>query len=566
MSDTTRSTSRRLTGIAFALAGALGVGAAHAANYATGGSGEYRNEILWLTWGGGGNGVHDQALVNGSTTSATIPVTATQTLQVNCRIDDITGGAATGAGLRSYRSGNYSGDPLDDLYNIGASGNTNALIAGINTGTASETKDFVIECDATLGGLAYRIPGLVMADAESLEAGGTIPAPTEYLQGTANGVWNVVEMLRVAGRTYYATKSSTGAEQTLRFGPGGQGTGTSPGAITFLNFNPDAYQPGTEAIDMAFTIKGGGRTAIAIGLLVPKADFGDAPAGYGNPSHLLASLVPVADGLAANGTAVDINSASFQLGALAPPSSGYLGSTGPDGESTAQPGTDADGDGDTGSAGAAEEDAWPAGYALSTDQAGDPLSQAVACNGTGTVAGWIDFDRNGSFDPGERAAAGCSGGSATLQWTLPATLAPGASYVRLRYASDPAQLADASSEAEDGEVEDHRIDIVAASADLRIEKTNPDTEVESGASTTYTITVTNDGPSAADGAVVSDDWTAVPGLDCSAGPLSCTGSGGAQCPGAVTTAQLQAGVAIPALPNAGVVTFALTCEVTASGE
>src|SRR5688500_15178217 len=87
MSDTTRSTSLRLTGIAIALAGALGGGAAHAANYANGGTGEYRNEILWLTWGGGGNGTHDQALVNGSATSATIAVTPTRTLQVNCQLN-----------------------------------------------------------------------------------------------------------------------------------------------------------------------------------------------------------------------------------------------------------------------------------------------------------------------------------------------------------------------------------------------------------------------------------------------------------------------------------------------
>jgi hypothetical protein len=568
MSDTNRSTSLRLTGIAIALAGALGGGAAHAANYATGGTGEYRNEILWLTWGAGGNGTHDQPLVNGSTTTATIAVTPTQTLQVNCQLNAITGGATNGAGLRSYRSGNYSGDPLDDLYNGGSTGTANTLIAGINTGTASETKDFVVECNATLGGVAYRIPGLVMADAESLEAGGTIAAPAEYLQGTATGVWNVVEMLRVAGRTYYATKTNAGAEQTLRFGPGGQATGTSPGAITFLTFNDGAYTPGTQAIDMAFTIKGGGRTAIAIGLLVPKADFADAPASYGNPAHLLPTLEPVADGLAADGAAVDINSPGFQLGALAPPASGYLGSTGPDGESTSQPNANANGDDSNGSAGNTEEDAWPAGYTLSTDQAGDPLSQAVVCNGTGTVAGWIDFNGNGSFEPGERAAAACSGGSVNLNWTLPATLAPGASYVRLRYASNAAQIADATSEADDGEVEDHRIEIVAAVADLRVEKTNPDTEVESGASTTYTITVTNDGPDAADGAVVSDDWTTIPGLDCSAGPLTCTASGtaGTQCPAAVTPAQLQAGVAIPVLPNGGVVTFALTCEVTATGE
>lgn len=567
MSDTNRSTSLRLTGLAIALAGVLGSGTAHAANYATGGTGEYRNEILWLTWGAGGNGTHDQALVNGSATAATIAVTPTQTLQLNCQINAITGGATNGAGLRSYRSGNYSGDPLDDLYNIGSTGNTNTLIAGVNTGTASETKNFVVDCNATLGGVPYRIPGLVMADAESLEAGGTIAAPSEYLQGTAIGVWNVVEMLRVAGRTYYATKTNAGIEQTLRFGPGGQNTGTSPGAITFLTFANGAYAPGTEAIDMAFTIKGGGRTAIAIGLLVPKADFGDAPGSYGNPAHLLPILEPVADGLAANGTAVDINDPAFPLGALAPPSSGYLGSTGPDGESASQPNANATGDDTNGSA-PDDENAWPANYTISTDQSGDPLSQAVVCNGTGTVAGWIDFDRNGSFEPAERAAAACSGGSATLNWTLPATLTPGASYVRLRYASNAAQIADATSEADDGEVEDHRIEIVAAVANLQIDKTNPDTTVESGDTTTYTITVTNNGPAAADNATVSDDWTTIPGLDCSAGPLTCTASGtaGTQCPAAVTPAQLQAGVAVPVLPNGGVVTFALTCEVTATGE
>ena len=569
MSSTFHRSPLHLAAGALALAAALVASApAQAAAYATGGNGQYRNEILWLTWGGGANGTHDQALGNGASTTASIPVTATQSLDVSCSLGDITGGALPGAGLVSYRSGNYTGDPLDDLYNIGGTGNGNQLVAGINTATGTETKAFTVGCTATLGGQPYRIPGLVMADAESLEAGGTPAAPAEYLQGTASGTWNVVEMLRVAGRTYYATKSAAGSQQTLRFGPGGQGSGTSPGAMTFLTFNGAAYQGGSEAIEMAFTVKGGGRTAIAIGLLVPKADFGDAPGNYGDAAHLLASLVPVADGLAADGVPVDINSTTFQLGELAPPATGFLGSTGPDGESGSQAGPAATGDDTTGSAGASEEDGWPATPAISTAQAGSVLARSIACQGSGTVAGWIDFDRDGAFGANERSAAVCTGGSAALQWTLPATLQAGPTYVRLRYASVAAQVALPVGEADDGEVEDHRIEIVAPSADLRIEKTNPTAELESGATTLYTLRVINDGPAAADGAIVSDDWTTVVGLDCSAGPLTCTtaGTAGTTCPAAVTPAQLQAGVAIPVLPVAGEILLALTCRVTASGD
>lgn len=568
MSSTFHRSPLHLATGALALATALVVSTpVHAAAYATGGNGQYGNEILWLTWGGGVNGSHEQALVNGSSTSASIPVTATQSLDVTCALDAITGGATAGGGLVSYRSGNYTGDPLDDLYNIGGTGNANQLVGGINTTTGTETKRFTVDCTATLGGQPYRIPGLVMADAESLEAGGTPAAPAEYLEGTASGTWNVVEMLRVAGRTYYATKTAAGSQQTLRFGPGGQGTDTSPGAITFLAFNGDAYQGGSERIEMAFTVKGGGRTAIAIGLLVPKADFGDAPAGYGDAAHLLASLVPVADGLAADGQPVDINSTAFQLGELAPPATGFLGSTGPDGESGSQAGPTATGDDSTGSAGTAEEDGWPVAPAISTAQAGSVLWRSIACQGPGTVAGWIDFDRDGTFAGGERSAAACTGGSATLQWTLPATLQAGPTYVRLRYAGVAAQVAAPIGEAGDGEVEDHRIEIVAPSADLRIEKTNLAAELVSGATTQYTLRVINDGPAAADGAIVSDDWTTVAGLDCSAGPLTCTTAGtvGTTCPAAVTPAQLQAGVAIPVLPVAGEILLALTCRVTASG-
>ncbi len=96
-------------------------------------------------------------------------------------------------------------------------------------------------------------------------------------------------------------------------------------------------------------------------------------------------------------------------------------------------------------------------------------------------------------------------------------------------------------------------------ADLSIAKSNGVSSVASGTATTYSIVVGNAGPDAADGAVVRDPAPA--GMTCTA--ASCGGeTGGAVCP-AVSVAALQssAGVAIPALPSGGSLTFTLTCTV-----
>jgi len=108
-------------------------------------------------------------------------------------------------------------------------------------------------------------------------------------------------------------------------------------------------------------------------------------------------------------------------------------------------------------------------------------------------------------------------------------------------------------------------------ADLRLTKTNTpgvngevdqaaDTVV-SGTTTIYTLTVTNLGPDAADGAVLADP--APTGATCTT--ASCTATGGATCPAptgaALVTALQGAGATIPALPLNGTVTVTLTCTV-----
>ncbi|WP_082563161.1 DUF11 domain-containing protein [Pseudoxanthomonas sp. Root65] len=88
----------------------------------------------------------------------------------------------------------------------------------------------------------------------------------------------------------------------------------------------------------------------------------------------------------------------------------------------------------------------------------------------------------------------------------------------------------------------------------------------SGQVKTFTVVVSNAGPAAADGAVVSD--TPGAGLTCPAAgnPITCAASGGGACPGAGALPSLVGGgVAVPVLPAGGVVTFTVPCQVSASG-
>ena len=111
-----------------------------------------------------------------------------------------------------------------------------------------------------------------------------------------------------------------------------------------------------------------------------------------------------------------------------------------------------------------------------------------------------------------------------------------------------------------------------ATANLSITKASTTSPVTAGGAITYTIVATNNGPSAADNATVSDDWTTLPGLDCSTatgnGATSCAASGtaGTQCPATVTPELLQAGVLVPVFPSGGILTFTLQCRVAATGQ
>ena len=103
---------------------------------------------------------------------------------------------------------------------------------------------------------------------------------------------------------------------------------------------------------------------------------------------------------------------------------------------------------------------------------------------------------------------------------------------------------------------------------LSITKSNASSTVMAGAQTTYTVVVTNHGPTAADGARLYDPVAA--GLSCITAPV-CVATGAAtSCPAGLTMAQLQnatppTGVALPTFGSGGVVTVTVVCGVTATG-
>ncbi|MEU4549677.1 GEVED domain-containing protein [Nonomuraea dietziae] len=153
-------------------------------------------------------------------------------------------------------------------------------------------------------------------------------------------------------------------------------------------------------------------------------DGSDAPASYGAASHILTDTF-LGNGVTADHTATD----SVTPRAL-------------------RQGTDTD-------------DAIAAGGPppLAGNARTYTLAVPVGGPSEAALAGWIDFDRNGKFDVGERAQASAEAGSTTreLTWSVPRTVRPGATWLRLRTAATDDGVARPTGWADSGEVEDYQI-------------------------------------------------------------------------------------------------------------
>ena len=98
-------------------------------------------------------------------------------------------------------------------------------------------------------------------------------------------------------------------------------------------------------------------------------------------------------------------------------------------------------------------------------------------------------------------------------------------------------------------------------ADLQISKNDGVTSVNAGGSTTYTIRVTNNGPSSVTGATLTD--AAATGLSKTA--VVCSGAVGNKCTSAPSIASLEgAGYSLPTLASGDFFEITLSTNVTAT--
>lgn len=446
------------------LLSALG-SSAGAAAYATGGSGAYRNQILWLTWGGGTNGTKNATLAEGASTSASLTLNG-QVLNVTCTLSNIvaqtnsSGNPSTG-GLQAYAPGTWVGDGLDDLYNIGGANTSNTLVNGIANATLNARYTFDITCTGTLNGAPYRIPGFVIADAEQSRS-------PEYVQGSADGTWNIIERAvngTCVGRTYNGILSAD--QRTLRLA-GTTTTDCSPSStsnygpmgVGLLTFNNSAYQGTNAQVKISVDMNGGGKSAVALGLLAAFIDFSDAPASYGTATHLFAPGFS-ADSLAPGAT-TNIAGPAFTVSSFNNTGRNALGTL-EDSESNGLTlNTAATADDQTG---VNDEDSLatnppPPLYAAP----GQTYTLRPSCSSTPTIQGWIDFNLNGEFDSNEASSqAVCTGGFATVNFTIPTGVKVGNSFLRLRSAFSATELTGAATNAPTGEVEDYALAITGPS-------------------------------------------------------------------------------------------------------
>lgn len=414
------------------------------ASFATGGSGKSGSEICWLTWGTSGNtvsnGTYYWSLAPGVTISATV--------------SGLTSTNNVASPLQAYNTGNYTDDGLQKLYS-----GINP-IGLINKGDGDKVS-FNIAVQLAINGVSTVYPGLVVGDAESMATGESISATT------SGSGW---QLLDLRNNTNFFTwldyqMNISNSKKTVSFYD-----------IAFSNVDMQgvAYSSGASSLSNV-TVEGSGRSAIAVGLVLP-FDLGDAPSSYGSAMHYLNNNT-------ASGSVLGNGSSSAILvgeTTLTNTANTYMGAANADADGSLSGSATADADDNDNND---DEDgvSFP-NSGLKINQTGTYSVTVKATNKNATKAatiyGWIDFNGDGIFSSNELAtttvaANKTNSANYTLTYTLDNykyaanTFRAGTTYARFRITTDALTNANSSSQIDqrsygvvtDGEVEDYTLTI-----------------------------------------------------------------------------------------------------------
>ena len=513
---------------------ALPVPQAEAVHGNPSGGGKFTRVIDWIDWTGMTNTRWENSKrilpdgASGVTWSTPSQISSDLWRTSRCTISDVRTTAAgrndpkltTHAGIQvEYKPGSWWGDGLARLYNdgrnysAGVAKNPNVTSSNLPLGIANlqdaSTHQFKIDCQAYVVTSSTQprkadlenfpnktevpMEGMVFADAEasnwsaqgSQEYISVAPEPSNPGQNVS---YYLMESARTAGCTTNSwvgvldISTASGTRRGLKLRPdAGEcsyqiSRGYGPSSVMFISNSKSGY----------VEIHGGGNSAVALGV-VSYIDLGDAPATYGAAGSVFQPLwsggllsgrgqsnIPPQTGpdqaepgiwynlsqAADQNRMATAKSALVRLGALTDTDEGIAQTTDASGDDV----TDTD-----------DEDALPDDWdrVVWTD-IGQKWSQQISCSGTDTkVAGWVDWNRDGSFSSDERSeVTSCSrAGKANLTWPVPpdakrSTLNGdgAATFMRLRItgplangqaAEDPQPTGIALN----GEVEDHQVQV-----------------------------------------------------------------------------------------------------------
>lgn len=454
-----------------------------------------REQIAWLSFGG-----HDQPIASGSTVTNWVLLGAQTRAEVTCTVTH-------SSSIRGYRPGSFAGDGFHYRYNSGAEGTSNQLVVGVATGTDGVQARFDVACAASLvtydghGWAAGNrvesapipFPGFVVADAESTNATSEW-VEFQALAPTTNPTWRILDRnYGCTGGFLQPDGPTTNASRTggvLRFSTVRNGLfGTGPAECSGSPGTSMAVAHADGVSTMRVVLNGSGHQAVALGYIL-SLDLGDAPAPYGVAG---AYNLPW------------VNTATLGTGTTAVAGSGQVATTngvvGYAANATQSLATPRLGPGLSFESGTLATDSYDDAFATApssvTATPGGTTLLSPRCRGEGYVTGWIDFNRNGQFEPAEQSnvrqctSTTANGAAVELTWSVPGDAVAGSTYARFVVSAAAAELAPTGVVSR-GEVEDHPVTLLVPR--LTVTKVADAGEVPAaGQTVTYTVTMTNTG-------------------------------------------------------------------------